>query len=703
MNLVKYTKVVLGLTIILLVGVFSTQSSLASAQDLATDETGASAETLTKKHDATQFTAGFRVGEDTLEPFADFLIPLYDKNGGTLLLNPRFSHKDEGEFEGNLGLVWRKMLTPQVIVGANVYVDTRRSRFGNRFNQAGVGVEVLSRWVDARVNWYDADSSAKLATESRSQETSVSTLAQTSTATNNSTSFSAPTPRGYLIVQDYTTTTTLTTTITETQTTTTKDRVFQEFEAGLDGYDAEIGFNLSLSPSSPDVRLFAGVYDFQGEFGRKVEGQKARVEVKAGPYVTFDAEFFEDDALNGTDYFLGARLHIPLKGRNTWQEFRQNFRLTGSRPFSNRKYTDMVMRDVRVQTNQSGLIEDVSRRTETEEVSRSSTSTSSTTTVSGTSTLRDKITFVDNSRAAAGADGTFENPYGSIGTAVFRGPTGNTVYVEGQGGDVYDEEVGFIDSVVIIGSATPLEINGGTYVGSGVRPTVRHTGGGAIFSVGGDIVLSGLRIEGAGSNVNGNDGIYFIGDFTASQSFALDNLIISNAGDDGINFENAGRDASGPVAAALTNVVIQGSENNGINFSLLGRNAPSLTTNLTDVTISDSGASGLHFGKMGEAGTTPQVTTLRNVTITDTDEAGMVFDASPGSFVFDNVNFSGTIGRDGGTDETLLRFGGADNTPIVVPSASGTISNSTTNTPVVCRGAFAGSISVGGVPSRWRV
>ncbi len=78
------------------------------------------------------------------------------------------------------------------------------------------------------------------------------------------------------------------------------------------------------------------------------------------------------------------------------------------------------------------------------------------------------------------------------------------------------------------------------------------------MSIGGDVSISGIAIEGAGADVEDNDGIYFASDFTASQSFILDNIIISNAGDNGINFENAGRDASGEVVASLTNIIIQG-------------------------------------------------------------------------------------------------------------------------------------------------
>ncbi len=429
-----WEKLLIFLTVIFIV---STQSASASS----TQET----------QKDTQLTAGFRVGDSTLEPFADFLIPLYDRNDGTLLLNPRFSLKDEGEFEGNFGIVWRKLIAPNAIIGTNAYVDSRRSRFGNRFNQAGIGFEVLSKWVDARVNWYDADSSPKVARETTSRETQVSTRTSSSTSVSSTTTYGVPTPREYAIVQDYTTTRTSTTTVTNTQTTTTTDRVLQEFEAGLDGYDAEIGLNLPISRNSPTIRLFAGVYDFQGEFGRRVEGHKARLEVKAGPYLTFDAEIFEDDALNGTDYFVGAKLRIPLKGRNTWESFKRNFRLAGTKSFAHRKYTDMVMRDVRVQTGQSEPIEDVSRQESSEEVVSSSSSISSSTVVSGTNTLRGNITFVDNGRVGGGIpDGTFENPFADVNAASFFGPPGNTIYIEGRGADEYDSEIFFNDGAVVI-------------------------------------------------------------------------------------------------------------------------------------------------------------------------------------------------------------------------------------------------------------
>ena len=240
----------------------------------------------------TQLTTGFRIGDQTLESFADFLVPLYDQNGNTLLFNPRFSHKDEGELEGNLGLVWRRLVKPEVIMGVNGYVDSRRSQFGNRFNQAGVGVEVLGKWIDARFNWYDADSSPKVASESTIQEVSSSTLTQSSTSISSRTDFKMPGPRGNAIVQDYVTTQESTTTVTNIRTTTTTDRVFQKFEAGLDGYDAEVGARFPTKKGMPDLRLFAGMYDFNGGFGHQAKGYKARLEIKSGPYLTFDVEVF---------------------------------------------------------------------------------------------------------------------------------------------------------------------------------------------------------------------------------------------------------------------------------------------------------------------------------------------------------------------------------------------------------------------------
>ncbi len=105
---------------------------------------------------------GTRLGEETVEGFADLIYPLVGNENNVLFFNPRFSLKDEGANEANIGLGYRRRLADWLVGGANIYFDSRRSVHHNRFNQWGAGVEMLTEYIDFRANFYDADNDKEL-------------------------------------------------------------------------------------------------------------------------------------------------------------------------------------------------------------------------------------------------------------------------------------------------------------------------------------------------------------------------------------------------------------------------------------------------------------------------------------------------------------------------------------------------------------
>lgn len=405
---------------------------------------------------AAQAATGLRMGSGAVDGFADILVPIARSRGGQSLffLNPRLSLAEEGDNGASLGLVWRRINDDRNrIVGANVFHDSLESRHGNRFNQWGFGLETLGERVDARINWYRADSDPRVIDESSTREvdteTSVSTSQSVSTEVTvvTDTQCLDPYATGHTIYQDSewtTTTTTETTTRTTTTTTTattTTERFYQQFEGALEGYDAEIGVKLPIGEDrGNEVRLFAGRYDFEGEFGAEVKGNKARLEVRAGPHLTFDLEAYDDDSLYGTDYFAGLRLHIPIHHDNTWKRFRESFRRSEPREFAERQYADMVMRDGRTHLEESDFIEDASRFNQWTEVEVTKKTRESTTveteTESGTDTevILDGVTFVDGDNAGD-EDGTFEKPYNGLQEGLDEGAIAgnNTVFLCGIG------------------------------------------------------------------------------------------------------------------------------------------------------------------------------------------------------------------------------------------------------------------------------
>ena len=122
-------------------------------------------------------TLGVRTGEATLEGYVDLIGPVWAPTNGVLFLNPRGSLRDEGENEINLGFGYRHLIPSQdFILGINGYFDSRESKYGNRFNQFGAGVEFLSKWVDARANYYLPEGKEELARSYWEEEINTSSL-----------------------------------------------------------------------------------------------------------------------------------------------------------------------------------------------------------------------------------------------------------------------------------------------------------------------------------------------------------------------------------------------------------------------------------------------------------------------------------------------------------------------------------------------
>jgi len=645
---------------------------------------------------------GLRMGDDTVEGFVDFLVPLAERGNSLFMINPRASLRDEGESEINLGLVWRHLLPDAGIsVGANAWFDTRESRHDNRFNQTGFGLEILGRRVDARVNWYNADNDLEPFNEFTTRETAVRTdvsvradvvtrrrvavdvASNVKTTVTETTEWDAPYAEGHEVLQDFerditttsvtervttratTDTRTVRTTRTTQRTTTITDRLFRQFESGLDGFDAEIGVKLPLPESAPELRVFAGYYDFDNPFGDDIEGYKGRLELRAGPYLTFDAEFFDDDRLNGTDYFVGLRLQVPLYGDNTWKRVRDGLRASAHRPVAERRYTDMVMRDVRVQTAESDPLEDVARRRQTTDVEvekqvseRSDSRTtatrstevvdsdSHTDTESGTETIRDDVTFVDADNNSGTEDGTVENPYNELQEGADEGTVAgnNTIFLCESGGGVcdlaggagsYDETVILHDQQVLTSS---IAANGGLFFETANRPLIApgaDGGNSAVITLdNATTTVSVHRIRIDATSVSGLAGIGTsigsqVGDVSLTNNVIGTSEIVAN----GIEVRS---DATGTTTIGGNTIDSVGS-GDGI---FVDRDGDSSITTIHDNVIRTDGLNGFGIRVEGNADNLFYTITDNSVTTVGDNSDGIVFDVGTNIF----VNARGVIG-----------------------------------------------------------
>ena len=84
----------------------------------------------------------------------DYMLPFYEKKDNLLILDLKTKIDNSKSKELNLGLVYRYIYNDKAIFGIYNYFDYRKT--GNNFNVKGWtgGVEVLSEYLDGRVNFY---------------------------------------------------------------------------------------------------------------------------------------------------------------------------------------------------------------------------------------------------------------------------------------------------------------------------------------------------------------------------------------------------------------------------------------------------------------------------------------------------------------------------------------------------------------------
>jgi len=273
-----------------------------------------------------RWTLGASFGEDLQVFDLGAMIPLVRAGRGALFLNPRGVLLEDEEQELNLGLVGRLLLfRDSMIVGANTFYDARWTEQDNAFHQLGGGMELLSRWFDARANYYYPTTDAK---DTGSYEGQV-----------------------------------VTTSGSRRTTTTT---VYRTREEALEGFDIELGVWLPFLSRLVPTGVYAGYYDFKADdSGQGVEGFKARVEVRLHPNVTLDAEWFEETDYRRSETVAGVRLHLPL---DVWNGVRMN-RGGGRVPAFAARMDEPVQRDFRLRTLTTSRV--VGTRTTTLSAARS--------------------------------------------------------------------------------------------------------------------------------------------------------------------------------------------------------------------------------------------------------------------------------------------------------------------------------------------
>ena len=225
-----------------------------------------------------------------------------------LFLNGRYHYEDNSQFISSTGLGFRRLVPGHdIILGANIYYDSINSEHGNDFGQAGFGVEMLTRWVDARFNYYLPENDRYVVGRSSSAL-----------------------------------------------------RDFKRFETSLEGYNAEVGVLIPGLDRFAEVRAYAGYYHYNNPFGSDFDGFKARVEARLLRGVVAGVEYWDDAALMGGHWTGSIAVSVPFStynlftGKNPFEGAGESFKRV-PRPFADRM-SDVVERSHRIQTTTSGDI-----------------------------------------------------------------------------------------------------------------------------------------------------------------------------------------------------------------------------------------------------------------------------------------------------------------------------------------------------------
>jgi hypothetical protein len=192
-------------------------------------------------------------------------------------------------------------------------------------------VEVLTKWVDFRFNYYLPENDRYVVGRSSHRE--------------SDRSFG---PGGFR--------------------ETTETSHFRRYETGLEGLNTEIGFLVPGLDRYADVRLYAGYFHYNNPFGSDFEGFKARLEARVLQGVTFDLEYWDDEELNGGHWTGGVRVSVPFtfanlfRGRNPFEGAGETFK-PYHRDLKDRM-GEKVIRSHRIQTVASGpILSDVTNST----------------------------------------------------------------------------------------------------------------------------------------------------------------------------------------------------------------------------------------------------------------------------------------------------------------------------------------------------
>lgn len=413
---------------------------------------------------------GMSLGDSVSELGMNAIVPLWQSPVATVFFAPGFTYYDNDYQDKtvHLGVGIRRMYEGLgLIAGGNVYYDSMKSVDGYRYDQLGLGVELLSEWVDVSFNYY-------LPEDTVNKTTDEYLVSQTS---STSASWGGLYGEGYQIIQDR----------EFKKVTTTTTRLFEYFEEAMEGVDLETAINVPGVPDWLETRFLFGWYDYRGSNDYEIEGYKVGCEIRPVRGISIESVYYENEDLHGDNLLVEASLSVPfsienlIEGKNPFSGTREFFK--PSKKDLNNRLLDGVRRDAVIPIQDSGPIENIAAKTVTQETEE----------WSETSTIMTDVVFVDGDNDGTDQDGTYENPYSEIQSGVDAAFGEKNVYVNAFS-DEYYENVILAEGVSLLGSGTLIEGYDSQTFGSGIQPIINGNGEGPVITVTGNNLIDGFYL-----------------------------------------------------------------------------------------------------------------------------------------------------------------------------------------------------------------
>jgi len=242
---------------------------------------------------------------DPTTGYLDYFLPVWQDETNMFFINPKVSFSNDDAYERNIGLGFRHMrMDERFILGANVFYDRRKSKHDNRFHQVGFGLEALSYWFDARVNYYHPTTGAKRIDSLTTHKFSETSLLR-----------------------------------------------FNGLEEPLRGIDYEGGVLIPFLSDILETRIYGGGFYFKSKKFKNKQGTRLRVETRPNRMLTFEVKVDYDRDF-GTGTSVGAFLSLPFdlgkiaEGKNPFDGWREAIRFKKGPREVFERMNERVVRDL---------------------------------------------------------------------------------------------------------------------------------------------------------------------------------------------------------------------------------------------------------------------------------------------------------------------------------------------------------------------